>query len=275
MADIASISVETFKSHGVVKISGLFDAQTTATAQTAWECYRSFCASRRVVNLRNPGEVEYANHVGDAGTVALRSLVRHPKILDIVAELLGSASVGLYNERVMVKDEFARGSVFLHHDVAYHQGGQNKLSAFIALSNVSAENGGLIFYPRSHIFGHLGDAGEINRELLERYNLKPYTPALQPGDVVFMHSSLWHESPPWKSGEDRVLIDAIYQPASDLTTKELLRGDISQAQLSGYAFNSTLREQPFTRSRVSRIKELEAENERLQKFTRNIGNGML
>lgn len=248
--------VEEFHRDGVVLVRGLVDRESLVAAQTAWRHCR---AIERCVNPRNPGEVCYTDAwITEHDHSILRSMARYPAVLDIAEALLGP-HVGLYNERIMVKDDLARGPVFLHHDVAYHQGQQNKLSAFIALSSSCAENGGLIFYPGTHVFGHLGDAGEINRELLGQYDLKPYAPVMRAGDVVFMHSSTWHESPEWQAGEDRVLMDVIYQPASDLTTKEVVRGECGTLQYMGYGFNDTLRRKPFERSRVSRIKDLETD----------------
>jgi ectoine hydroxylase-related dioxygenase (phytanoyl-CoA dioxygenase family) len=81
--------------------------------------------------------------------------------------------------------------------------------------------------------------GEIDPAIL---TTKPeiICPVLAPGDVVLMHSALWHESGPRVTGPDRVLADIIYQRADD-PARALPREGI------------------FVRSRSSRLRELQAQ----------------
>lgn len=168
-------------------------------------------------------------------------------LVDVVQPILGS-DVGLYNLRFVVKDRHMRDGVFTHQDCAYHMGGRNKLSAFIPLTRVTPENGGLYFYPGTHKFGYLGDAGEINVPT----GILPVHPSVNPGDVVLMHSDLWHGSHECTSGEDRIIVDCILQPSHDPSTKRALTG-IAGRLPWGNDYKI------FKRSRVSRIKQLEEE----------------
>src|SRR5581483_11638430 len=146
----------------------------------------------------------------------------HPALLDII-ELAFGPDIALYNQRFVVKDEHSRTPVFAHQDYCYHVGWPNKASAFVALSPMTPENGGMVFYPGTHHFGYLGDAGEINIDILEP-GWPELAPSLDPGDVAIMNSCTWHRSGPHVSGPDRVLADIIYQPADDPSGVALLRG---------------------------------------------------
>ena len=180
----------------------------------------------------------------------LRLIATHPVILAAVSEIFGH-DIALYNQRFIVKDKYARDSVFLHQDTPYHVGWPNKASAFVALSRVTAENGGLIFYPGSHRYGYLGDAGEIDRKWTD--GMTPVCPELTQGDFVLMHSALWHESHPNTNGIDRILADIHYQPTDDPSGKELLQGEWR----TPFRMPPEMRDGALKRSRVSRLKELQ------------------
>jgi hypothetical protein len=169
---------------------------------------------------------------------ACRELSQVSRLRNVVADCLG-ATDRVYNVRFVVKDKHAKDAVFLHQDAGYHIGSLPKLSAFVALSSVIPENGGLRFWLGTHKYGYLGDVGEINPACVKTKH-HVVCPALAPGDAVLMHSALWHDSGPNVCGVDRVLIDIIYQRADD-PAKDLPREGL------------------FLRSRSSRLKELQAE----------------
>ena len=66
-------------------------------------------------------------------------------------------------------------------------------------------------------------------------------PALSAGDVVLMHSACWHESGANTCGVDRIMADIIYCHRDDPGLRIPRDRDL------------------FKRSRVSRIKELQAQ----------------
>lgn len=198
---------------------------------------RAAIAPHMLIGARDP-----FNPVAVPMPATLQLVCAAPKMLELMHELVGF--VGVYEQRLVVKDAHFRGPVFLHQDCCYHKGGF-KYSAFVALSPVTAENGGLTVYPGTFRFGYLGDAGEIDRALLAQVGAEPYTPTMQPGDVLVMHSATWHESGPHCDGPDRVLLDIIYGSADD-------------PFCNGMA-PSLLRTAPHVRSRVARIRELQAQ----------------
>lgn len=121
------------------------------------------------------------------------------------------------------------------------------------LSVVSAENGGMAFYPGTHQFGYLGDAGEINPRIVDA-DWPVVSPTLAPGDVVLMHSLTWHESGTHNNGPDRIMADIIYQPADDPSGIALLRG-----KWRTEVFFDRKAAKIFMRSRSSRLIELQRE----------------
>jgi hypothetical protein len=140
----------------------------------------------------------------------------------------------------------------LHHDSCYQFGLLNKLAAFVPLSSVTPENGALTFFPGTHHLGYLGDAGEINPDILDS-DWPTICPSLEPGDVAFMNSLTWHQSGPHIAGEDRIMANITYQPADDPSCTEIVRGE----WMTDMRLDRIPRNEFFRRSRTSRLVELE------------------
>jgi hypothetical protein len=68
-----------------------------------------------------------------------------------------------------------------------------------------------------------------------------------------MNSSVWHGSHPSNNGEDRILVDIIYQPSDDPSGVALLRGKWQTDIFIDKKMKSSL----FKRSRASRLIELQ------------------
>lgn len=236
------LNVEMFNEAGVYIVKGLLSHVVENKYSTIFENFSEYKSVKR--NKFNPVVVNTTN-------TEMLNLAKEEFLLEKVKKIFGN-NIGLYNFRLLVKDSNNTLPVFLHNDICYHSGYINRISAFVALSNVNSSNGGLSFILGTHNFGLLGDAGEINIEVLQD-GWPILQPDLMPGDVVFMHSSLWHLSGDNTSGEVRALADIHYQPANDPTTKEVLCG----AWQTEYRFPLEVSDILFKRSRVSRIKELE------------------
>ena len=161
-------------------------------------------------------------------------------------------NIALYNHRFVIKDKFSPGEVFLHQDFCYHLGMPFKASFFLALSYAGKKNGGMTFFPGTHKYGYLGDAGAINPQAFKE-TWPEYTPELEPGDFAIMNSLVWHTSGPNEAGIDRILADIIYQPANDPSSKELLRGEWQ----TDIFFNREINAKEFFKSsRVTKIIDL-------------------
>lgn len=239
-----------FDDTGVLVFKNALPTDTVAGWRMAYDAFR------------NPGRVPEYNKVAvnDAALQPVLHLIAtHPVILDAVEQVFGP-DIALYNQRFVVKDKYARDAVFLHQDTPYHVGWPTKLSAFVALSRVMPENGGIVFYPQSHQFGYLGDAGEISTVLWDGYkHHMEVSPELTQGDFVLMHSATWHKSSANTNGIDRVLADIIYQPANDPSGIELLRGEWK----TPVRMTKEMRDNLFVSSRTMRMKFMQEEIERL------------
>jgi hypothetical protein len=235
-----------FEAAGVFVIRGVVESSTLARWQKLWdEFYTGRLQSQRKVNPYNPVAVD------EQPPGELAEIYKYPLLLDVIEQAFGP-DIALFNQRFVIKDHQSRGPVFLHSDFPYHLGFPRKASAFLALSPANAENGGMVFYPGTHHYGYLGDAGELDADFLDP-DWPTLCPSLEPGDVALMNSCTWHRSGPHVSGPDRVLADIIYQPAGDPSSKELLRG---QWQTDLFVD----RKKPmFKRSRVKRLEELQGQ----------------
>lgn len=253
--DSELFSREVFDQAGVFVVRKAIDADTIRVWQTVWaDFYAAELSSGRHVNKFNRVAVE------ESLPPVLAAIHQHKSLLDIAEQVFGP-DIGLYNQRFVIKDQYSRDPVFLHHDSPYHLGWPNKASAFVALSEVTPENGGLIFYPGTHQFGYLGDAGEINPDILQE-GWPTISPYVEAGDVVLMNSLTWHRSGPHVGGPDRVIADIIYQPASDPSSNALLRGEWRTEIFLNHT--SVSNRDIFRRSRTSRLTEMQALLDQLQ-----------
>lgn len=214
-----------FLKDGIVVLRGLCEYHVPRW-QEAWR------------GFYNPSRTHGWNPVEVCGPFpsVLEEIKNNRELVGNVEEALNAAAT-VYNFRFVVKDEASSNAVFLHQDCGYHIGSAPKLSAFVALSSVIPENGGLQFWTGTHKYGYLGDVGEINPAIIKRP--KVICPVLAPGDVVLMDSCLWHQSGPKVCGPDRILADVIFQMAGDPSRE--IKKDASI----------------FVRSRTSRLKEMQ------------------
>jgi hypothetical protein len=250
-------SADLFHAAGVFVVRNAISADRISQWQSAWNHFHNVeLATGRRVNRFNPVAVD------EQPPAPLSEMYRDSSLLDIVEEAFGP-NIALYNQRFVVKDKDSRGAVFLHQDVPYHFGWPKKASAFVPLSPMNKENGGMVFYPGTHQYGYLGDAGEIDSSLLPP-EWPTLCPSVGPGDLVLMHSSLWHRSEAHVSGPDRILADIIYQPADDPSGIALLRGDWQTEIFLGRRDAKI-----FKRSRVSRLSELQREVDSLRPNNRD------
>ncbi len=156
-----------------------------------------------------------------SGDNELRKILKENEFLNIVTKFF-YGNVGLYNFRIVKKDVADTSSVFLHQDVGYHIGCFDRFSLFVPLTPCGLSNGGLKLYPGTHKLGYLGDAGEIKDFLPESY--PRIVPDVMPGDLIIMHSALWHSSGENNAKSDRVYFDIHIQAADEPSTKEVLVG---------------------------------------------------
>ena len=247
--------VEVYRAAGIFVVKGLFPAALVKGWQKAWDDFSQEKLKNREVGFNKV-------HVGEALPETLDSLYQNEYHIKVARSIFGE-DIGLYVHRFVIKDQFSRDKVFLHNDACYHAGFPLKASFFTPLSVCNADNGSLEFFPGTHQYGSLADAGEIDPSQFPAW--PSVIPDLAPGDLVVMNSYTWHRSGIHSSGPDRIMADTILQPAYDPTTLKVLAG----RERATNKMNREPGANYFVRSRVSRIKELVTELEGKNKSAAN------
>lgn len=186
-----------------------------------------------------------------------KKIYKNPQLKKIVKNFY-NGNVGSDFFRIVKKDFKNTKPVFCHQDTGYQFGSFNRYSLFISLTKNNNLNGGLVVYPSTHKFGYLGDAGEISKKITKDF--VKVCPSLECGDVLVMHSSLWHESQENFEKKDRIYLEVHIQDANDLSTKFLISG--KRNNLPTIPFDKS---KIFSNSRTQRIIMLKKEVNKIKK----------
>jgi len=158
----------------------------------------------------------------------LLKLARQPKLLEPVAQILGSDQADQLINQLHYKLPNDGVKFAWHQDVKNrrtfdpswedlnHKG--SFVQTIIAIDPNTTENGGMYYVPKSHVRGDLfldkiSDPDELNRigELDKAVPL-----VLNPGDIVFMHPYLVHGSEPNESAKPRrIFINGFSYPGAN------------------------------------------------------------
>lgn len=148
-------------------------------------------------------------------------LARTPAILDAVEDLLGP-DILLYTSRFFIKEPRSDGIAAWHQDSTYFGLRPfDHVTAWVALSNVTADAGPVEFAVGSHIRGQLlqksgliknsvNTAGQIIVEWFDQSRID--RAILSPGQFSLHHTCVVHQSQPNRSDERRVGIALSYIP---------------------------------------------------------------
>lgn len=235
--------IDIYNKTGVFVLRNYISNDVIQIWQTQWNEFYTNVLQHRVVDSANPVNVAQLPIDSELSTMYLND-----RIINLAKQIHGD-DVALYNHRFVIKDKLNINKVMLHQDSAYHLGNLNKCSFFIPIFPVGPFNGGLEFYPGTHAYGYLGDAGEINIDAFE-HKWKQIAPTVNPGDIIIMNSHIWHGSPINSSDTNRIVVDIITQPADDPTGEILLAGEW-KTRLR-YSKNNPI--QYFKNSRILKIK---------------------
>lgn len=242
---------ESFREHGVVAVT---TKEKNKKAQDAFDALYE--------NKKNSREIDRFNGVNFCTDQeldpAILSIESNKTILDVVSRLLHDGGAQKHVEpsilasKLLVKDARFNGEVFLHQDSCY-QSGRRKVTVFFPLCDLtdpelSATTIKILL--GTHKFGHLGDAGEINREVLED-NWPEFEMKVREHTYVLMDPSCWHYSNSSAlNNKPRSIYTFTYLENSALSQR--LPG--CKEVINRNAFTDG---EIFIRSRVSRIKELQ------------------
>ena len=164
-------------------------------------------------NVRNGKAVQKIDNVWKANQTVAR-MVTSPKIGHVAAQLIQAPSIRLWHDQYLRKPPHGGQVVTYHQDWAYWQmiGECQTVTCWIALSDVHAESGPMIYMEGSHKFGLFplpkGISGDDVQmpPLPESYVPKPVPLIIQAGCVGFHHGLLLHDSEKNFSDADRFAI---------------------------------------------------------------------
>ncbi len=246
LADSETFDLDVYREVGYFVVRNVIPPDRMRGYQDEWDKFYEDKLKNREVNPFNPV------HVNEDLPTALAEIHKCPELLDVIEQIF--PDLALFMQRFVIKDRHSQAPVFVHQDFCYDYGWPDRASVFVPLSVCNKDNGGISFYPGTHHFGYLGDAGEVNTGILSD-DWPLIFPSLEPGDIAIMHTCTWHASPPPVAGPDRILVQAAYVPASDPAATSLLRGKWTRK----YDLTQIPRDKFFVRSRSSRLRELQAQ----------------
>jgi hypothetical protein len=198
---------EDYERDGYLLVRNALSVEEMGPIQAQWQRVRDELRKGKVIDGMNRDNFyihgKLPSPVGD--------VYKHPTVVNIVKRLLGN-DLALYLNRLNVKDTAFHDLIHLHQDIPYFNGGEKKINVFLALQDINLNNGAMVYVPKSHKLGIL-DRNTI--DLSKHPELDVWVPSLRPGDLVFAHINLWHSSVPNTQQTDRVLLQMIYQPATD------------------------------------------------------------
>ena len=154
-------------------------------------------------------------------------LVRHPKILDPVEDLIGP-NILCWNSVWWIKEKQSKSFVSWHQDARYWGLNTDRLvTVWLALSQARVENGCMQVLRGSHHLGRVnhvlsGDQAGADLERVEeaRKRLDLVHATMDPGDAMFFHSNTLHASAANNSDHPRWAMICCYNAASNDPYKE-------------------------------------------------------
>lgn len=142
------------------------------------------------------------------------NIVRNERLLDVVEAIIGP-NIMVWGSTFFIKEPKSKSFVSWHQDMKYW--GLNdtnaQVSAWLALNNVSIENGCMQFLPKTHegaMVEHndsFSDDNTLTRGQEANFNYDPddiVHVELKAGQASFHHGKLLHSSPPNMSDDRRI-----------------------------------------------------------------------
>ena len=192
---------------GYALVRNALSAEEMAPIQEQWQRVRDPLRNGQTIDgIRRDNFYIHGELPSPVGEVC-----RHPVVVQLAKRLIGP-DVAMYLNRLNVKDQAFADPIHLHQDEPYFNGNPGKVNFFVALQDINLGNGAMVYVPGSQRLGRL-DRQTI--DIGTHPDLPVVVPSLRPGDLVIADILLWHSSVPNSTGTDRVLLQMIFQPASD------------------------------------------------------------
>jgi Phytanoyl-CoA dioxygenase (PhyH) len=203
---------------GVALGRGFLDEETSGLLELWWK------NTKLRIQSGARQSVQTSVSTGSSGSATedkiFDNLHQHPRILALARAYLGEDVCHLFS-RLLLKDSSVAGPVECHQDWPYFVGNTSKLGIMVPLTLHTEENGKLYYVLNSHHFGPL-PCGNI--DFAKYPELKSFGPDLNLGDILAHDFLTWHYSVPSKNQQDRAVIQIVYQPSTDASSKRLING---------------------------------------------------
>jgi phytanoyl-CoA hydroxylase len=148
-------------------------------------------------------------------------LARSEELVSCVAPILGD-ELALYRSLSVFKSKEAARPVGWHQDMSYWRGDAKKVSLWLALDDVTADNGAMRFIPGSQEIEVPQEELEEQDEVFSLTIPDHYIDAdraqlaeVDAGGAVLFDARVFHGSGPNVAGRDRYAVVFTYQPAHD------------------------------------------------------------
>ena len=254
----AAIASDAFNRHGVVVLE---PSAENSAAQVAFdEMYETQASTRKIDEFNGINFCMESELSKD-----ILAVERDSTVLQIVSEILKEAverkaQPAMLGSKLMVKDKRFEGEVFLHQDSCY-QLGRRKVTGFFLLSDLrkgELRKSTIRILVGTHKFGHLGDAGEIDREILEE-DWPEIEMSQNRHTYVLIDPHCWHYSKAASLGDQvRGIYTFTYADLSPICTR--MPGETRVINSNPFTENRI-----FKRSRVSRLKEMQRQLDSFKK----------
>lgn len=150
-------------------------------------------------------------------------LIRHPRLIAAVSQLIGSDLL-VWGSGLFIKEPSSKSFVSWHQDLNYWGlDGANEVTAWVALTPATTENGCMRFVPGSHqhdLVAHVDSFAQDNllsrgQEIAVKVDeAKAVDIVLRAGQASFHHGHLYHASGPNRTGARRVATAIRYVASS-------------------------------------------------------------
>ncbi len=141
------------------------------------------------------------------------------KLLNIAQYFLGDDIIMKFNSCFLKPARTGSATPWHQDNGLWRDGETDPFNFWIPLEPATRENGCMQFIPGSHkteIIEHVlypdSIHGELPREIVKEmlHTHGVHHIELDPGDVVFWHSNMWHYSPPNKSDQSRIAVAGVW-----------------------------------------------------------------
>jgi len=167
-----------------------------------------------------------------------------PALLNIARYFLGDDIIMKFNSCFLKPARTGAATPWHQDNGLWRDGETEPFNFWMPLEPATQENGCMQFIPRSHkteIIEHVLYPDSIHGELprahvqkmIEKHGVHHIE--LDPGDVVFWHSNMWHYSPPNKSEKSRIAVAGVWTNPEIVKTSKRFWGHFRWAMKNGKA----------------------------------------